>query len=77
MVDGSDDDSSSSVSGDDIYRGRAEPVLVLLSNSYSEEEILVCDSRPFSCPALHILLTTSFLLTTNATQFWSKKTILL
>jgi len=50
-VDDGDDDSSSSVGRDDVYKGRAEPVLVLLSNSYSKEEILVCDSKPSSCPA--------------------------
>ena len=41
--------------GDDdgeVYRGRAEPVLVSLSDSYSEDdEILVCDSRYSSYPA--------------------------
>jgi len=46
-----DDDSGSDVSSGNIYKGRAEPILVLLSNSYSEEEILVCDSRLSSCPA--------------------------
>jgi len=40
--------------GDDVYRGRAEPVLVLLSNSYSDDKILVDDSRPSSCPAYTI-----------------------
>jgi len=30
----------------DVYRRRAEPVLVLLSDSYSDDdEISVCDSR--------------------------------
>ena len=36
---------------DDIYRGSTEPMLVSPSDLYSEEEILVCDSRPTSCPA--------------------------
>ena len=35
----------------DIYEGRVEPMLVSLSDSYSEEEISVCDSRPSSCSA--------------------------
>ncbi len=41
----------SRIGGDDVYRGRVEPVLVLLSDSYSEEKILVCDNRSSSCPA--------------------------
>ena len=48
-----DDDSSGDDGGDgDVYRGRAEPMLVLVSDSYSEDEIIsVCDSRPSSSPA--------------------------
>ena len=43
-----DDDSSSG----DVYKGRAEPMLVSLSVSYSEDDsISVCDSRPSSCSA--------------------------
>ena len=39
----------------DVYRGRAEPMLVLVSDSYSEDEIIsVCDSRPSSSPAYTI-----------------------
>ena len=35
-----------------MYRGRVEPVLVLLSDLYSEDdEISVCDSRSSSYPA--------------------------
>jgi len=35
-----------------VYKGRAEPVLVLLSDSYSDDDsISVCDSRPFSSSA--------------------------
>jgi len=51
-----DDDSSGGDGGDgDVYKGRAEPVLVLLSNSYSKDDsISVCDSRPSSCPAYTI-----------------------
>ena len=48
--------------GVDVYNGKTEPALVLVSDSYSEDEIIsVCDSRPFSSPAyiitdyLHLL----------------------
>jgi len=34
----SDVDCSGSVGGNDVYRERAEPVLVSLSNSYSEDD---------------------------------------
>ena len=50
VIDG-DDDGGGGVGSDDMYRGRAEPILVLLSDLYSEEEILVCDSRSSFCPA--------------------------
>jgi len=41
--------------GEDVYKGKAEPVLVSLSDSYSEdEEISVCDSRPSSSPTYTI-----------------------
>ena len=43
------------VGGEDVYSGRAEPVLVSLSDLYSEdEEISVCDSRSSSSPAYTI-----------------------
>jgi len=45
------DDGSSGIGGEDVYKGRVEPMLVLLSNSYSEEEISVCSSKLSSCPA--------------------------
>jgi len=51
VIDDGDDNSGNIVGSDDMYRGRVEPVLVSLSNSYSEEKISVCDSRFFSCPA--------------------------
>ena len=39
-------------SGSDVYRGRVEPVLVSLSDLYSNDnKILVCDSRYSSYPA--------------------------
>ena len=38
--------------GDDVYRGSAEPVLVLLSDLYSDDDkISVSDSRYSSYPA--------------------------
>ena len=48
MDDGDDDGGGG---GDDVYKGSAEPVLVLLSDLYSKDEILVCDSRYSSYPA--------------------------
>ena len=33
-----DDDCGNGVGGEDVYKGRAEPVLVLLSDSYSEDD---------------------------------------
>ena len=38
VVDDGDDGSGGGVSGGDIYEGRVEPVLVLLSDLYSEEK---------------------------------------
>jgi len=41
--------------GSDVYNGRVEPMLVLLLDSYSEdEEISVCDSGLSSSPAYTI-----------------------
>jgi len=41
-----DDDGGGSDGGDDVYRGRAEPMLDLVSDSYSEDNtISVGDSR--------------------------------
>ena len=52
----SDNDSSGGDGGDgDVYKGRAEPVLVSLSVLYSKDDsISVCNSRPSSCPAYTI-----------------------
>ena len=48
-----------------MYKRSAEPVLVLLSNSYSDEDsISVSDSKPSSCPAYTI--TDYFYLLTTA-----------
>ena len=46
------------VGENDMYSRRVEPVLVLSSNLYSDEEISVGNSRPSSCPAYTVLLTT-------------------
>jgi len=52
---GESDDSSGGNGGDDVYRGRAEPVLVSLSDLYSEDDsISVHNSRPSSCPTYTI-----------------------
>ena len=41
--------------GEDVYRGKTEPALVSVSDSYSEDEIIsVCDSRPSSSPTYTI-----------------------
>ena len=41
--------------GGDVYRGKTEPVLVSVSDLYSEdEEISVCDSGPSSSPTYTI-----------------------
>jgi len=45
------------VGSDDVYNGRAESVLVSLSDSYSKDEILLYNSRPPSCPAYTLLTT--------------------
>jgi len=53
--------------GSDVYKGRAEPVLVSLSDSYSDDDnISVYDSRPSS------VLPTQ-LLTTSSTGYCPKK----
>ena len=51
MGDG-DDDGGGGKGRDDVYNGRAEPMLVSLSDSYSEDEaISISDSRYSSYPA--------------------------
>ena len=45
-------DGGGGVGGEDMYNGRAEPVLDSVSDLYSEDEIIsICDSRPSSSPA--------------------------
>jgi len=51
VVDDGDNNGGGSVSSDNVYRERAEPMLVLLSNLYSEDEISIGNSRSSSCPA--------------------------
>jgi len=47
-----DDEGGGGVGGDDVYKGKTEPALVSVLDSYSEDEIiLICDSRPSSSPA--------------------------
>jgi len=54
MGDG-DDDCDSGEGGEDMYKGKTEPALVSVSDSYSEDEIIsVCGSRPSSSPAYTI-----------------------
>ena len=51
----SNNDSGGGNGGNDVYKGRVEPVLVSLSDLYSEDgSILVYDSRPSSCPTYTI-----------------------
>ena len=46
-----DDDGGGGEGGDDVYKGKTEPALVSVSDSYSEDEIIsVCGSRPSSSP---------------------------
>jgi len=47
-----DGDDGGGDGGDDVYNGKTEPVLVSVSDSYSEDDaILVGDSRYSSYPA--------------------------
>jgi len=58
-----DDDGGGGDGGDDVYRGRAEPVLDSVSDLYSDDEIIsVCDSGP-SSSLTYTLLTTCLLAT--------------
>jgi len=44
-----DDNCGGGVGGKDVYKGKAEPVLVSVSDSYSKDDsISVCDTRPSS-----------------------------
>ena len=47
-----DDDCGGGEGGEDVYRGKTKPVLVSVSDSYSEDDaISVGDSRYSSYPA--------------------------
>ena len=62
-------DDGGGVGGDDVYRGKTEPVLVSVSDSYSEDEIIsVCDSGPSSSPTYTI---TDYL----STGYYPKKNV--
>ena len=50
MVDVGDDDNGRGVGDDNVYRGRTEPVLILLSDLYPNNKISVSNSRPSFCP---------------------------
>ena len=58
-----DDDCGGGEGGEDVYNGKAEPVLVSLSDSYSDEDRIfsVGNSRSSSCPVSR-LLTVDFIL---------------
>ena len=48
-------DSGGGVGGDDVYTGRTEPMLVSVSDSYSEDEIIsIRGSGPSSSPTCTI-----------------------
>jgi len=55
MGEGDDNNSGGNGGNGDVYKGRAEPVLVLLSDLYSKDDsISVYNSRPSSCPVYTI-----------------------
>ena len=62
---GKDDDNSSS-SGNVVYKENTEPMLVLPSNLYSDNEISVSDSRYSSCP---VYTDTDYCLKENVNDF--------
>ena len=58
-----DDDGGGGDGGDDVYRGRAKPVLDSVFDLYSDDKIIsLCDSGPSSSPT-YTLLTTCLLAT--------------
>ena len=73
-------DDGGGVGGEDVYNGKAEPVLVSVSDLYSDNDaISVSDSRYSSYPAYtdtdyFYRLTTAL---RKCKRFWSKKTVLL
>ena len=72
-----DGDCGGGVGGDDVYSGNTEPALVLVSDSYSEDEIIsVCDSGPSSSPTYTITdyLSTSYCPKKNVYDFVLRRT---
>jgi len=51
MGKGDDNSHGGGDESDVVYKGSVEPMLVSPSNSYSDDKILVSDSRYSSCPA--------------------------
>ena len=52
LYEGGESMKSGGEGGEDVYKGKTEPALVSVSDSYSEDEIIsVCGSRPSSSPA--------------------------
>ena len=75
-----DDDGGSGDGSEEVYRGKTEPALVSVSDSYSNDEIIsICDSGPSSSPTYTIIdyLSTSYCPKKKCIRFWSKKTVLL
>ena len=63
--------------GEDVYSGKTEPVLVSVSDSYSEDkEISVCDSGPSSSPTYTITgyLSTGYCPKGNVNDFVLRRT---
>jgi len=59
-MDGGDDDGGGSDGGEDVYNGKAEPVLVSVLDSYSDDNtISVSDSRYSSYPAYTVKIVDS------------------
>ena len=71
---GKSDNDSSSGGGEEsdvVYKGSAEPMLVSPSNSYSNDEISVSDSKYSSCPAY---TNTDYCLKENVNNFVLRRT---
>ena len=73
----SGDSGSGGMGGDDVYRGKTEPALVSVSDSYSEDEIIsVCDSGPSSSPTYTVTnyLSTGYCPKKNVNDFVLRRT---
>ena len=71
---GKSDNNSSSSGGEEsdvVYKGSAEPMLVSPSDSYSNDEISVSDSKYSSCPAY---TNTDYCLKENVNNFVLRRT---